>query len=64
MPWPTPTSEQAAMRGAKGRETYARKRHERKIALYREIVRGECLKRAAFNVGISYSTAKLYRREA
>ncbi len=64
MPWPTPTSEQARARGQKGRETYARRREQQKIALWREIVRGECLKRAAFKVGISYTTARQYRREA
>ncbi len=64
MPWPRPTSEQAYDRGRKGRESYARKREATKVALWREIVRGECLKRAAHNVGISYGTAKRYRKEA
>ena len=50
--------------GAKGRESYARKREAKKIALWREIVRGEPLKIAAFKVGISYGTACRYRREA
>ena len=34
----------------------------RKELLRRELARGECLKRAAFNVGISYGTAKAYLR--
>lgn len=59
-----PTSEEARIRGQKGRESYARRREAQKIALWREIVRGECLKRAAHKVGISYTTAKVYRREA
>lgn len=59
-----PTREQAALWGAKGRESYARKREAKKIALWREIVRGEPLKIAAFKVGISYGTACRYRREA
>jgi molybdenum-dependent DNA-binding transcriptional regulator ModE len=59
-----PTSEEARIRGQKGRESYARKREAKKIALWREIVRGEPLKRAAHNVGISYTTARQYRSEA
>ena len=57
-------SHEARIRGAKGRESYARKREANKIALWRALVRGECLKRAAHVVGISYTTAKQYRREA
>jgi hypothetical protein len=65
MPFPhTPTSEEARTRGQKGRESYARKREAKKIALWRALARGECLKRAAHQVGISYGTARQYRSEA
>ncbi len=58
------TREQATVRGAKGRESYARKREQKMIALWRRLVKGEPLKVAAYHVGISYGTAKRYRREA
>jgi hypothetical protein len=40
------------------------KREKRKTALRVQLAQGECLKRAAWNVGISYATAKRYRAEA
>lgn len=58
------TSEQAYERGARGRETYRRKREQKMVALWRELVRGTPLKVAAYNVGISYGTACRYRRAA
>jgi molybdenum-dependent DNA-binding transcriptional regulator ModE len=53
-----------AERGERGRESYRLKREQRMVALWRQLARGECLKRAAFNVGISYTTAKRYRKMA
>jgi molybdenum-dependent DNA-binding transcriptional regulator ModE len=64
MPFPRPTRRQARARGKLGLDIIREKREERKIALWRQMARGECLKRAAHNVGISYTTAKQYRREA
>ena len=64
MPWPRPTKRQARKRGALGLATIRTEREERKIALWRQLAKGECLKRAAFKVGISYTTARVYRREA
>lgn len=58
------TREQAAERGAKGRESYARKREQKMIALWRRLAKGEPLKVAAWNVGISYTTARVYRKMA
>jgi FixJ family two-component response regulator len=57
-------SHNAAELGARGRRSREQRREARKVELWRELVRGECLKRAAYKVGISYSTAKVYRREA
>lgn len=54
----------ARARGRRGLEAIRERREAKKIELWRQIVRGEPLKRAAFNVGISYSTAKIFRREA
>ena len=54
----------ARSRGRKGLEAIRARREAKRLELWRQLVRGECLKRAAFNVGISYSTAKVFRREA
>jgi len=54
----------ARRRGALGLAVIRDKREDRKIALWRQLAKGECLKRAAFAVGISYTTAKRYRAEA
>lgn len=64
MPFHRPTKRQARKRGALGLAVIRSQREERKIALWRQIARGECLKRAAHNIGISYTTARVYRREA
>lgn len=58
------TRENASYLGARGRESYARKREAKKIALWRCIVQGQPLKVAAYTVGISYGTARRYRKEA
>lgn len=48
----------------KGRAARDARLWDKRVLLWRQLVRGEPLKRAAWNVGVSYTTAKRYRREA